>query len=158
MQIIPAEPSHIPTIAQLRVALLEETGGALPVLEREALLQSNQAFYRDSLASPDWHTLVAVFGDVIGAAGSLALWRRPPYPGNPSGLDAYILNMYTLPAFRGRGAATAIVRAMLAHAAVLKVPKVVLHATEAGRPIYTKVGFLPSGAYMELVTAQATLR
>ena len=154
MQVVPLVEEHVPAVAGLRIALLQETGGTLPDSERHALEQANEAFYRQSLLSANWHTWVALFGNEVGATGTLALWRRPPYPGNPIGLDGYILNMYTRPAYRGQGAAKAIVQAMLQRAKELRVPKLVLHATEAGRPIYAKAGFVASSAYMEFVTTQ----
>lgn len=141
-------------MARLRVALLEETGDALSAPERQLLLRANEDFYRGTLGSQAWQSWVAEFGangrTEVGAVGTLALWERPPYPGNPAGLDAYLLNMYTLPAYRGRGAARAIVQAVVHTARERGVGKVVLHATEAGRPIYAEAGFVASMAYMEL--------
>ena len=31
------------------------------------------------------------------------LFRRPPYPKSLSGVDAYIMNMFTVPEWRGKG-------------------------------------------------------
>ncbi len=139
-----------PALARLRMALLEETGGPLDTAEHAALLQSNEAFFRAHMADPAWnHWCVEHAGDMV-AVGTLVILERPPYPGNPEGLDAYLLNIYTVPAFRGRGAANVVVAAALAHAQARGVRKLILHATEAGRPMYEKLGFLASSAYMEL--------
>jgi GNAT superfamily N-acetyltransferase len=85
------------------------------------------------------------------AVGSMSFFVRPPYPGNPEGKDAYFLNMYTRPEFRGQKAADLVLKAAVAQAAERGVRKIILHATEAGRPMYLKAGFKPSSAYMELV-------
>lgn len=150
-----AQARHVDALARLRLALLDETGGPLPAGERADLLRDNAAFYRSHLAAGDWWSWVVEFDGEVGAVGTLALWRRPPYPGNPGGRDAYLLNMYTAPAYRGRGAARSIVLAALAQARSLGVRKVVLHATEAGRPLYLRHGFTPSSQYMELSLTDA---
>ncbi|MBL8361933.1 MAG: GNAT family N-acetyltransferase [Rubrivivax sp.] len=150
MQIVPATADHVAALARLRVALLEETGAALDAAERAALLRDNEAFYAGRLAAPDWRSWVALFEGEVGAVGTMALWPRPPYPGNPAGLDAYLLNMYTAPARRGRGAATAILGAALDWARGQGARKVVLHATDDGRRLYARHGFVASAQYMEL--------
>lgn len=153
LRVVAAGAEHLADLARLRVALLEETGAALTVPERQELVEANLAFFRARLGSPDWAHWVALAGTNVGAIGSLALWDRPPYPGNPQGKDAYLLNMYTAPAWRGTGAATAILRAALGEARRRGVGKVVLHATEAGRHLYDRAGFVASSAYMEIVLA-----
>lgn len=150
MHVRPVTPSDAAALARLRVALLEETGGALALQARTEMLQANEAFFRAHMGDPAWANWCAENEGNIVAVGTLALFERPPYPGNPEGRDAYLLNIYTLPAFRGQGASNGIVRAALAHAKACGVRKVILHATEAGRPIYEKLGFLASPAYMEL--------
>jgi len=150
MQVIPVTADHLVALARLRVALLEETGAVLDTGERAALLRDNEAFYAGRLVSPDWRSWVALFDGEVGAVGTMALWLRPPYPGNPAGIDAYLLNMYTVPARRGQGAATAILAAALDWARQQGARKVVLHATDEGRRIYARHGFAPSAQYMEL--------
>lgn len=164
MRIRPLDAADVPVAARLRIELLEETGGALPPAERQALLEANQAFFLRHLGSPAWQSWVAEFdptlapaaapaSPVVGAIGTLAFFERPPYPGNPLGRDAYLLNMFTAPAYRGKGAARAIVQAVIGEAHRRGVRKLILHATEAGRPIYAEAGFGPSTAYMELALA-----
>lgn len=145
-----ATAADLPTLARLRLALLQETGARLGAAEHDQLLALNEAFFREQLGSPLWQHWVAEDSGQIVAIGTLALFLRPPYPGNLQGRDAYLLNMYTAPAHRGRGAASAIVQAALLQAREWGVRKIVLHATEAGRRRYVQVGFAPSNAYMEL--------
>jgi ribosomal protein S18 acetylase RimI-like enzyme len=137
-------------LTRMRLALLEETGGELDAAEHAALLQSNEAFFRAHMADSAWSHWCVEQGGAMVAVGTLAILERPPYPGNPQGMDAYLLNIYTVPEFRGRGAANAIVAAALVHAQACGVRKLILHATEAGRRMYEKLGFLASSAYMEI--------
>jgi GNAT superfamily N-acetyltransferase len=155
MQILPSTPAHAPALAELRLALLEETGGVLDPPLRLNMLELNQAFFKAHVQSPLWQDWVAVLNGQVCSMGAMAFLLRAPYPGNPEGRDAYLLNMYTAPAYRGRGLARAIVHEALADARARGVRKVILHATEAGRRLYDKVGFLSSTAYMEFALAPA---
>ncbi len=148
-----ATEEDAPTLAALRVALLEETGGALPAPERAQMLRLNQAFFLQNMRTEAWCSWLAVAQGQAVAVGTLAFFMRPPYPGNPEGKDAYFLNMYTQPEFRGQGAADLVLKAAMTHAAERGVRKLILHATEAGRPMYFKAGFRAVAAYMELALA-----
>lgn len=150
MQVRNATDADTAALARLRLALLEETGAPLDAAARTELLHSNAVFFRENLGSPLWRSwLVDADGEVV-AIGTLAFFERPPYPGNAKGVDAYLLNMYTLPSHRGQGAAGAILQAALACARERGAGKLILHASEAGRALYSKAGFQPSSAYMEL--------
>jgi GNAT superfamily N-acetyltransferase len=161
-----AGPPDSRALARLRMALLQETGGPLAPDERDALHQANQRFLLDTLDAPEWSTWVIDGdrdrhldgndrGDDHGDDGepvamcSVVIWRRPPYPGNAGGLDAYLLNMYTMPSHRGQGLARQLLQEALADTRRKGAARLVLHATEAGRPIYAEAGFEASGAYME---------
>lgn len=158
LHVRPLATDDVTIATQLRLALLQETGAAQDDGDAlQALRPATEAFFRRSLSAADWQTWVALASDTATpvAIGSLAMWLRPPYPGNPAGMDAYLLNMYTAPAHRGRGAARGIAQAALAWARQRGVPKLILHATPAGRALYETLGFTGSMAYMELELNQA---
>jgi GNAT superfamily N-acetyltransferase len=78
------------------------------------------------------------------ATGSGAMWLAPsqPRPGRLAGEKMpYIMSMFTEPAFRGRGVATRLVRALVEWAAEHGYARVVLHASKKGRPVYERLGF-----------------
>jgi GNAT superfamily N-acetyltransferase len=80
-------------------------------------------------------------GRVVGSGG---VWLQPaqPRPGRLSRSHMpYILSMYTLPAFRGRGVATRLVEAMVQWARKRGYARVTLHASRFGHPIYQRLGF-----------------
>jgi GNAT superfamily N-acetyltransferase len=82
-----------------------------------------------------------VDGDVAGS-GCVWLREKQPAPGYPGGRVPYLLSMFTERHKRGLGAATAIVKAALAWAKNRKLPLMLLHASDAGRPIYERLGFM----------------
>ncbi|MNT76197.1 Acetyltransferase (GNAT) family protein [compost metagenome] len=83
------------------------------------------------------------------ACGTLALFVRPPYPGNLSGREGYVLNIVTLPAWRRRGMAGALLDAMLVYAREQQLGKLWLHASDEGRALYERRGFVANPAYLE---------
>ena len=75
--------------------------------------------------------------------GSGAVWFAPaqPRPGMPQARAPYILSMFTEPHARGRGIAARIVRELLRLARSMDYPRVTLHASPQGRPVYRRLGF-----------------
>ena len=93
---------------------------------------------------------VAVANGQIVATSGLVIHRHPPSPSNLSGLTAYVMNMYTLPAWRGRGIATTLVDKLIELAKGKNCRRISLHATPMGRPVYARAGFVPAEAEMQL--------
>ena len=77
-------------------------------------------------------------------AGSGAIWLQPQQP-RPGRLAVpflpYVMSMYTVPERRGKGVATRLVRAMVRWAADRGYPRILLHASRMGRPVYARAGF-----------------
>jgi GNAT superfamily N-acetyltransferase len=58
--------------------------------------------------------------------------------------------MYTVPAWRGRGVATALLNATMEHAKYQRARLVYLHTSDSGRGVYEKFGFAENPRYMQL--------
>lgn len=69
---------------------------------------------------------------------------------NPSGYKAYIMNMYTSPAYRRRGIAYKILDLLVNEARNKNISCISLEATDMGRPLYEKYGFKKMNSEMEL--------
>ena len=54
------------------------------------------------------------------------------------------VNVYTEPQWRGQGIARALMKVLMEWAAAQGADRVVLHASEAGRPLYLSLGFEPT--------------
>lgn len=79
-------------------------------------------------------------------AGSGCLWLQPvqPRPGRSKGLQPYLLSMYTMPQYRGKGLASRIVREAVNWTKRNKYDALKLHASEMGRGVYGRLGFTRS--------------
>lgn len=55
-----------------------------------------------------------------------------------------VVNVYTDPAWRGQGIARALMQRLMAWARAQGADRVLLHASDAGRPLYQSLGFVPT--------------
>lgn len=85
----------------------------------------------------------ALLDDVkpVAAIGLMSIdW--PPHPAHPN-LDqrGYVLNVFVEPAYRRRGLASALMKLAEAEFAQRGLTFAVLHATQAGKPVYEALGW-----------------
>ncbi|MFN8511673.1 MAG: GNAT family N-acetyltransferase [Chloroflexia bacterium] len=145
-----AKVGDVEALVRLRVALLREMG-AVDEAGSEPLAGAIRRYLMDEL--PDERFLAWVGVDDAGtvvACGGLVFLQKPPSPGNHSGREAYIMNMYTVPEWRGRGLASRMFATIVGHAREAGAELVRLHATEDGRAIYERGGFRLVGNEMVL--------
>lgn len=86
----------------------------------------------------------------LAATGSLCLFTRIPYNENLSGLEGYILNIYTSKQFRGNGFANQILDNMIEYSYKNNIKRLWLNSSEQVKHLYMKKGFLQKNNEMEL--------
>lgn len=114
------------------------------------LADANRAYLQEAMRSGEFVAYLAESGGVIVATSGLTLYRTAPHPGNLAGVNAYILNMYTVPDRRGEGLASALLQRLIEHARESVPTRVSLRATDAGRAVYERFGFGADPGYMQL--------
>lgn len=98
------------------------------------------------------HTAYLVFdGKNFIGAGGVSYYRVMPTYHNPSGNKAYIMNMYTSPKYRRKGIAYKTLDLLVRDAKSRGVNVILLEATEMGRPLYEKYGFVKMNNEMEFI-------
>jgi GNAT superfamily N-acetyltransferase len=104
-----------------------------------------EAYLREAMPSGTFHGWLAVTatGEAVGSGGAV-IDRHPPGPGNLTGEIGYIMNVVTVPAYRRRGIARHVLETIVAWLEEKNIARVTLHATEMGRPLYRKLGFVDS--------------
>lgn len=142
-----AGADDLEALVQMRLALFRDLGVDADEAE---LARELRAFLEARLPGGEFLAWLAEAEGRPVACGGLVFLHKPPDPANLSGLEGYILNMYTLPEWRARGAASAVLRAILAYLRQTPARRARLHATELGRPIYARAGFRPVGSEMVL--------
>lgn len=144
----------VDVLVELRGELQRETGE----LSRDRQLETVAAqreWFSQHLAGEGFDAWLAetVDNEVV-ACGGVALMDVPPYPANLAGQEAYVMNMYTRPAWRRRGIASQIVARIVADARARGVGKVWLRSEPHAERLYRAAGFTAVPGYMEqLVSA-----
>ena len=135
-------PSDLGLLVRHREAMWRDIAIHRPA-EIRAAESPYRRWVRKESAAGRFHSFIAETRDGT-IAGSGAIWLQPtqPRPGALAGShSAYIMSMYTEPTARHRGVATQLVRTMLEWARKRGYPRITLHASRFGRPLYLKLGF-----------------
>lgn len=150
-----ATADDVEPLVALRAAFLAQVGGADPA--DATLRDALRHYFASALPAGEFVAWLAVADGQIVATSGLVIHRHPPSPTNLAGREAYVMNMYTLPAWRGRGLAAALLDRLIDHARAAGCCRVVLHALPRARSIYVRAGFVPAEGEMRLVlSAPAT--
>jgi GNAT superfamily N-acetyltransferase len=131
----------VAALVELRLALLEEEGSVKDDALLQALRQATRQYFAEKIPVGEVFAWVAEIEDQVISTGSLILVPKPPSPKNLAGLEAYVFNMYTVPAWRGKGFATRLLDEMVCFVQGMEVGRIRLYATEAGKPLYARAGF-----------------
>jgi len=143
--------SDVPLLTELRLAMRRERETAPPPADMEAFANEVAAFFRTAVADGSYAGVIAEEGGEIAGTGGICFHRHPPSYAVPNGRSACLLNMYTVPKFRGRGVASGILRKLREIAVEAGCCKMTLNASAAGKPLYVKFGFTEVANEMELV-------
>ena len=150
-----ATPLDAQTLGALRTELFTELGrlsaSGQPAFERAAAHALADAIERGDCFA--WLAESAP-GLPIGSVAML-IYPRLPSPESPDLREGYLLNVYAVPDWRGRGVATALVEAAIAGARELGLARIRLHATAAGQRVYAAAGFILRDDEMELQLLRA---
>lgn len=111
---------------------------------------SSREYYKRALANGTHVAILVMEGDSFVGAGGVSYYKVMPTYHNPSGEKAYIMNMYTNPAYRRQGIAFMTLDMLVQDAKKRGITQISLEATDMGRPLYEKYGFVPMNAEMEL--------
>ena len=100
------------------------------------------------------HSLVQWLAEdqgAIVATAAIVFFAFPPSYVNKTGVKGYVTNMYTAPMYRGRGIAAQMLRRLTDEAQARGVRRILLAASEMGKPVYKKFGFEQADEWMELI-------
>ena len=147
--IAPLGAEHQQAFCRLRVELFTQLGELPPGQNPAPIANATASYYRQHLGR-DLFCWGVFCGEQLVCIGAVCLFSRLPYLQNPSGLEGYILSIYTTPAHRGRGCASRMLTTILQQARQMGVGRLWLHASDQGAPLYASRGFAPKGSEMEL--------
>ena len=151
-EIRPADVSDAALIASHRARMFQEMG-LVPDLLFEAYRARCEMRIREMLQSGEyvgWLARPNELHDKIVAGVGVQLRNVLPHPvGEPGGevsigegRHAIIINVFTEPDWRRRGIAKLLVEKIIAWARAERLDRLVLHASDEGRSLYAKMGFV----------------
>ena len=142
LEIRKATLRDINLLIAMRTAFITQEHPDLSGEQIEAMVSNLREYYPRHLNRDFW----AYFAETDGQAAAVAyllIQERPANTRLPSGIIATILNVYTIPAFRRRGLASALLREAMEDAKQLGASVIELLASEMGRGVYEKTGVCP---------------
>jgi ribosomal protein S18 acetylase RimI-like enzyme len=144
LTIRPALLSESTLIVGHRRAMLAEIREA-PAAQLDAIDAAFAPWLAERMARGEYLGWFAVnpVGEVVAGAG-LWIMDWPPHMLHAEPRRGNILNVYVQPAYRRRGLARALTERALASGRELGLRLVILHASDAGRPVYAALGFAPT--------------
>ena len=121
MKLRKATVDDIDAMIELRKQqLVDEGGSPLRNIDREL-----RDYFFSELESNTFISWLALENDTIIATSGLCFYRLPPSYANPSGMVAYITNMFTVKEHRRKGIASILLEKVLKEAQALGFPCII---------------------------------
>jgi GNAT superfamily N-acetyltransferase len=137
-----ATSDDLEALTDLRVAFFEDLGEITDEKQAQAFWEATYRYLSEALPRGKFLAWVAEEeGQIVGTSG-LIFFEQAPTPTNLVGNEGYVLNMYTVPPWRGRGIARTLLEEIIRYVKHTGTPQLWLYATEEGRPVYEKFGFV----------------
>lgn len=136
-----ATESDAQILAEYRIAFLTELVGPQSPDVVEVLRQNLEKYFKRAIQAKTLFCGLARDGSTIVGTGAMVIREQPGSFRNPSGRTAYILNMYTIPAYRKHGIGNTVLKLLMKSATEMGIEMFELHATKEGEPVYQKNGF-----------------
>ena len=140
----------IDELVRTRVIVLRAANKLADDVDMTKVEQESYEYYRRTLETGE-HIAYLVYdnGTFIGAGG-VSFYKVMPTYHNPTGKKAYIMNMYTASEYRRQGIAFHTLDLLVKDVRKQGVSQITLEATEMGRPLYERYGFVKMKDEMEL--------
>lgn len=138
-------------LTETRIEVLRAANQLNETVDMSEVKKKSYEYYKEALKN-NTHTAYLVYyeKEFVGAGGISYFQVMPTYH-NPTGRKAYIMNMYTKPEHRRKGIAFKTLDLLVADAKAKGISAISLEATNMGKPLYEKYGFVNMYDEMELL-------
>lgn len=132
----------IDELVRTRIIVLRAANKLSDDVDMSLVETESYEYYKRALKSGEHIAYLVYDNDTFIGAGGVSFYQVMPTYHNPSGKKAYIMNMYTVPDYRRRGIAFCTLDMLVKDAKAQGVTQISLEATDMGRPLYEKYGFV----------------
>lgn len=146
-----ATMEDIDELVRTRIIVLRAANKLSDDVDMSTVEKESYAYYKHALETGE-HIAYLVYdnGKFIGTGG-VSFYQVMPTYHNSTGKKAYIMNMYTAPEYRRQGIAFHTLELLVKDAKEQGMLQIALEATDMGRLLYERYGFVKMEDEMELV-------
>lgn len=138
-------------LTETRITVLRAANRLTEDVDMTEVEAESYQYYKKALTDGT-HVAYLVFdGEKFAGAGGVSFYQVMPTYHNSTGRKAYIMNMYTAPEYRRKGIAFQTLDLLVKEAKQQGITAISLEATQMGRPLYEKYGFVKMNDEMELI-------
>ena len=134
-------------LTKIRIDFLREANNINETEEKD-LYETNKEYFINAFSNGIFAAWVAIENDKIIATSGISFFELPPNKKCPNGKIADINNMFTYPEYRNKGIASTLFDLSVKEAIKRGCKKIMLTATDMGRPLYEKYGFITTNNHM----------
>ena len=145
-----ATAEDIDELVRTRIIVLRAANKLSDDVNMSVVEKESYAYYKRALESGEHIAYLVYDNETFVGAGGVSFYQVMPTCHNPSGKKAYIMNMYTAPEYRRQGIAIHTLDLLVKDAREQGVSQIALEATDMGRPLYERYGFVKMEDEMEL--------
>ena len=140
----------IEILTETRIEVLRAANKLSSNTDMSEVERQSYSYYKKSLYDGSHIAYLVFDGNRFVGAGGISFFQVMPTYHNPSGNKAYIMNMYTKPEYRRKGIAIKTLDMLIKDSKNRGVTAISLEATDMGRPLYEKYGFVKMNDEMAL--------
>jgi predicted acetyltransferase len=131
----------ISTLVENRILFALELSGEQKEETIQAVRKQMTAYFLKAIAENSCISFIAKCDGLVAGLGSMHIREMPGHFKNPTGRWGYIMNMYTIPAFRRKGICKSILELLVDEGKKSGISAFELHATKEGEFVYSQSGF-----------------
>ena len=146
-----AAVEDIDELVRTRIIVLRAANKLSVYVDMSVVEQESYKYYKWAIDSGEHIAYLVYDNKKFIGAGGVSFYRVMPTYHNLTGKKAYIMNMYTAPEYRRQGIALHTLDLLVKDAREQGVSKIALEATDMGRPLYERYGFITMEDEMELI-------
>lgn len=147
MEFHQAGKSDLDAFLQIRLAMV---ASIRDIPDPLGFRESTRRYLETHIGGDDLVIWLATTGGIIASCCVACIFTSAPLARCLSGRSAELLNVFTLPEYRRQGLATRVIALTTAELRCRGVEKLLLEYTDAGLPLYQRLGFEPLERQMRL--------
>ena len=132
----------IDELVRIRIIVLRTANKLSNDVDMSLVEKESYEYYKSALETGEHIAYLVYDNENFIGAGGVSFYKVMPTYHNPTGKKAYIMNMYTASEYRRQGIAFHTLDVLVKDIRKQGVSQITLEATEMGRPLYEKYGFV----------------